>query len=30
MDSWNANPEVVAVSFRVVKANIDAPEAMAA
>ena len=28
--SWLDNPEVVAVSFRVVKANIDAPEAKAA
>lgn len=26
-ESWNANPEVVAISFRVIKANIDAPEA---
>jgi hypothetical protein len=26
-DAWNKNPEVVAVSFRVIKANIDAPEA---
>lgn len=29
-DAWESNPEVVAVSFRIVKANIDAPEAMAA
>ena len=28
--SWDANPEVVALSFRVVEANIDAPEAKAA
>lgn len=28
--SWLDNPEVVAVSFRVIKANIDAPEAKAA
>lgn len=28
--SWNNNPEVVALSFRVIKANIDAPEARAA
>jgi hypothetical protein len=26
-DAWNKNPEIVAVSFRVIKANIDAPEA---
>jgi hypothetical protein len=26
-ESWDANPFVVAVSFRVIKANIDAPEA---
>lgn len=26
---WNANPEVVALTFRVIKANIDAPEAKA-
>jgi hypothetical protein len=25
--AWESNPEVVAVSFRVIKANIDAPEA---
>lgn len=29
-ESWDANPEVVAMSFRVVKANIDAAEARAA
>lgn len=29
-ESWNENPEVVALSFSVVNANIDAPEAMAA
>jgi len=29
-ESWNANPEVVAVSFRVIKANIDSEEARAA
>ncbi len=29
-DAWDANPEVVAVSFSVIKANIDAPEARAA
>jgi hypothetical protein len=29
-DSWNANPEVVALTFKVIKANIDAPEARAA
>jgi hypothetical protein len=29
-DSWKQNPEVVAISFRVIRANIDAPEAMAA
>lgn len=28
--SWNANPEVVAISYRVIKANIDSPEARAA
>lgn len=28
--SWDANPEVVAISFRVIRANIDAPEAIAA
>ena len=28
--SWDENPEVVAISFRVIKANIDAPEALAA
>lgn len=27
---WDENPEVVAISFRVIKANIDAPEALAA
>ncbi len=26
-DAWDANPEVVAVSFRAIKSNIDAPEA---
>ena len=26
-EGWDANPEVVAISFRVIKANIDAPEA---
>jgi hypothetical protein len=29
-ESWDANPEVVALGFRVVNANIDAPEAQAA
>lgn len=29
-ESWQQNPFVVAVSFRVIKANIDAPEARAA
>lgn len=29
-ESWDENPEVVALSFSVVKANIDAPEALAA
>jgi hypothetical protein len=29
-ESWNANPEVVALSFTVIKTNIDAPEARAA
>lgn len=29
-DSWHANPEVVALQFRVIKANIDAAEALAA
>jgi hypothetical protein len=29
-ESWSDNPEVVAISFSVVKANIDAPEARAA
>lgn len=29
-ESWRENPEVVALSFRVIKANIDAPEARAA
>lgn len=29
-DSWDANPEVVAISFNVIKANIDAPTARAA
>lgn len=29
-DSWQSNPEVVALTFRVIKANIDAPEAKAA
>lgn len=28
--SWDENPEVVAITFRVIKANIDAPEARAA
>jgi len=28
--SWHANPEVVAIPFRVIHANIDAPEAQAA
>lgn len=28
--SWQENPEVVALSFRAIKANIDAPEARAA
>lgn len=28
--SWGTSPEVVAITFRVVKANIDAPEAQAA
>lgn len=28
--SWNANPEVVAMTFRVIKANIDSEEARAA
>ncbi|UFX42148.1 hypothetical protein HAP47_0023090 [Bradyrhizobium sp. 41S5] len=28
--SWNANPEVVALTFKVIKANIDAQEARAA
>lgn len=27
---WNSNPDVVAVSFRVIKANVDAAEALAA
>jgi hypothetical protein len=26
-DAWNKTPEIVAISFRVVNANIDAPEA---
>ena len=26
-EGWDANPEVVAISFRVINANIDAPEA---
>lgn len=29
-EAWDANPEVVALTFRVIKANIDAPEALAA
>lgn len=29
-DSWDANPEVVALTFRVVRANIDSAEAWAA
>ena len=29
-EGWDPNPEVVAISFRVIKANIDAPEARAA
>ena len=29
-DSWAANPEVVAISFRVIRANIDSAEARAA
>jgi hypothetical protein len=29
-DAWNANPFVVAITFRVIKANIDAPEARVA
>lgn len=29
-ESWNENPEVVALTFRVIRANIDAPEARAA
>jgi len=29
-ESWNANPEVVAISFRVIKSNIDSAEARAA
>lgn len=29
-DAWDANPEVVALSFRVVRANIDSTEALAA
>jgi hypothetical protein len=29
-DAWDANPEVVALSFRVVRANIDSVEALAA
>ncbi len=29
-ESWQANPFVVAISFRVIKANIDAPEAKVA
>lgn len=28
--AWDANPFVVAISFRVIRANIDAPEALAA
>ena len=28
--SWEANPEVVALTFKIIKANIDAPEARAA
>ncbi|PDT77250.1 hypothetical protein CO675_11985 [Bradyrhizobium sp. C9] len=30
MGSWDKNPEVVAISARVIKANVDAPEARAA
>jgi hypothetical protein len=30
VESWRANPDVVAISFRVIKANIDQPEAKAA
>lgn len=30
VDSWKANPEVVAIRFKVIRANIDAPEALAA
>jgi hypothetical protein len=30
MDSWLSNPEVVCLSFRAIKANIDAAEAQAA
>ncbi|MGY4224423.1 hypothetical protein ACVMIH_001784 [Bradyrhizobium sp. USDA 4503] len=30
MGSWDANPEVVALTFKVIKANIDMPEARAA
>lgn len=30
IDSWRADPEVVALTFRVIKANIDTPEAHAA
>jgi hypothetical protein len=29
-EGWDSNPEVVAISFRVIKANIDAAEARAA
>jgi hypothetical protein len=29
-EAWETNPWVVAPSFRVIKANIDAPEAVAA
>lgn len=29
-ESWDANPEVIALSFRVARSNIDAPEALAA
>lgn len=30
VESWRDNPEVVALSFRVIRANIDAPEALVA
>lgn len=29
-ESWDANPEVIAISFKVIRANIDEPEALAA